>query len=306
MPEKSSSRSIFEQRRFVILFALTAVFAWGFAYPLIKLGLAEFQVPAVDTGGKTLFAGIRFFLSGVCILGMVGARKADLHLYTGSNTAWVALFALVNTTIHYFCFYIGLSNSAGTRAALFDPLGTFLLVVLACVFIPGERMTLRKVTGCLLGFAGILIINIGGTPSGAFTFGGDGMLCLSALASAFGGILTRIVCKKVNALAATGYSLAWGGLLLIAIGLLMGGRLPCVTGRGIFILCCLSAVSIIGFSLYNQLLSCNPVGEIAIFNAFIPVFGTLLYCLLLREPFYLKYIPAALLIAAGVYVVNRR
>ena len=52
--------SIFQRPLFVALFALTAAIAWGFAYPLIKLGYAEFQITPVMTGSKMLFAGIRF------------------------------------------------------------------------------------------------------------------------------------------------------------------------------------------------------------------------------------------------------
>lgn len=65
-------------------------------------------------------------------------------------------------------------------------------------------------------------------------------------------------------------------------------------------------VSAIGFSLYNKLISCNPVGEIAIFNSLIPVFGAILSCVILGEPFYLKYVAAILLVVAGVYIINKR
>ena len=54
--------------------------------------------------------------------------------------------------------------------------------------------------------------------------------------------------------------------------------------QGLLILAALVAVSAVGFSFYNQLLRYHPVGQIAIYNAFIPVLGVVLSCLLLGSP----------------------
>ena len=43
-------RNIFQIKPFVILFALTAVLAWAFAFPMIKLGFSEFDIGDNDTG----------------------------------------------------------------------------------------------------------------------------------------------------------------------------------------------------------------------------------------------------------------
>ena len=67
----------------------------------------------------------------------------------------------------------------------------------------------------------------------------------------------------------------------------------------------LIAISTIGFTLYNKLLTCNPVGKVAIFNSLIPVIGAVSSCLCLSEPFYWKYIIAGALATAGIYVINK-
>ena len=38
----TQTKSIFQRSLWVTIFALTAAIAWGWAYPLIKLGFAEF------------------------------------------------------------------------------------------------------------------------------------------------------------------------------------------------------------------------------------------------------------------------
>ncbi|MBQ8673635.1 MAG: DMT family transporter [Bacteroides sp.] len=301
-----TENSIFRRPVWVVLFALTAAVAWGWAYPLIKLGFGEFGITGEMTGSKMLFAGIRFAISGLIVLAIARGKGKNFAVARPGNWWYLLLFALLNTTLHYACFYIGLSHSEGARAAILNSLGVFMLVLLACLCFKSDRLTLRKILGCVVGFAGILALNIGGGDSGRFTLMGDGMIILNALCSAFAGLMTRGLRTRVDVFVGTGYSLAIGGALLVVPGWMMGGSLPQVTGGGIVILALLIGISTLGFTLYNKLLSCNPVGKVAIFNSLIPVVGALSSCLCLGEPFYWKYLLAALLAMAGIYIINRR
>jgi drug/metabolite transporter (DMT)-like permease len=303
--KKNNAVSIFQHPVWVVVFALTAAVAWGWAYPLIKLGFEAFSITSDMTGSKMLFAGIRFALSGLIVLAF--ARSAHRRLTVSGMGGWlyVLTFSLMNTTLHYACFYIGLSHSAGARAAVFNSLGVFMLVLLACAFFKTDRLSMRKVVGCAVGFAGVVVLNFGGGESGQFTLLGDGMIFLNALCSALAGLMTRGLGRYTDVFVGTGYSLAIGGVLLVIPGLLMGGTLPQVTGTGLLILFLLIAISTIGFTLYNKLLSCNPVGKVAIFNSLIPVVGAVTSCLCLHEPFYIKYVLAVLLSAGGIYIINR-
>ena len=303
--KKNNAVSIFQHSVWVVVFALTAAVAWGWAYPLIKLGFEAFSITSDMTGSKMLFAGIRFALSGLIVLAF--ARGAHRRLTVSGKGGWlyVLTFSLMNTTLHYACFYIGLSHSAGARAAVFNSLGVFMLVLLACAFFKTDRLSMRKVVGCAVGFAGVVVLNFGGGESGQFTLLGDGMIILNALCSALAGLMTRGLGRYTDVFVGTGYSLAIGGVLLVIPGLLMGGTLPQVTGTGLLILFLLIAISTIGFTLYNKLLSCNPVGKVAIFNSLIPVVGAVTSCLCLHEPFYIKYVLAVLLSAGGIYIINR-
>ena len=94
------------------------------------------------------------------------------------------------------------------------------------------------------------------------------------------------------------------GALLIPAGLLMGAHPVGVHLKGLLILAALVAVSAVGFSFYNQLLRYHPVGQIAIYNAFIPVLGVVLSCLLLGEPFSWRYLLSGALVTVGICAVN--
>lgn len=303
--EQSKTASIFQRSPWMAIFALTAAVAWGWAYPLIKLGFEHWGITADMTGGKMLFAGVRFSIAGLIILAIARRARKSFAVRSASARVYVLLFALLNTTLHYTFFYIGMSHSPGARAAILNSSGAFLLVILACLFFKSDRMTLPKVVGCIMGFAGIAALNSGTGEAARFTMEGDGMIALNALCAAFAGLMTRGVGQRVDIMVGTGYSLAIGGVLLIIPGLALGGTLPQVTVEGLIILALLIGISALGFSLYNKLLTCNPVGKVAIYNSLIPVVGALTSCLCLGEPLHFRYLVAAVLAAAGIYIINR-
>lgn len=301
----TQKKSIFQRPVWVVVFALTAATAWGWAYPLIKLGFQEFQITPDMSGSKMLFAGIRFTISGLIVLTMARTTHRSFKVSKKADWWFITLFALINTTLHYIFFYFGLSHSDGARAAILNSLGVFMLVILACIFFESDKLTTSKIIGCVLGFTGILALNFGAKDSGHFTFLGDGLIILNALCSACAGLMTRGLGKRVDVFVGTGYSLTIGGILLILPALILGGNLPNITIIGLIILLLLIAISTIGFSLYNKLLSCNPVGKVAIFNSLIPVVGAITSCLCLSEPFYWKYIIAGGLATTGIYIINK-
>lgn len=297
--------SIFQRPIWVVVFALTAAIAWGWAFPLIKVGFSAFGITADMTGSKMLFAGIRFAVAGLIVLSV--ARSSGRSFKTGKTGDWLFIltFALMNTTLHYFFFYVGMSHSEGSRAAILNSLSTFLVVLLACACFKSDRLTTRKVLGCVVGFSGILALNLGGAESGRFTLLGDGMIILNAICGALSNLMTRGLSRRIDVFVGTGYGLTIGGILLIIPGLLFGGTLPHINMLGIVCLLLLIAISAVGFTLYNKLLSLNPVGKVAIYNSLIPVVGAVTSCLCLGETFHPKYALAGGLAAIGIYIINK-
>lgn len=75
--------------------------------------------------------------------------------------------------------------------------------------------------------------------------------------------------------------------------------------KSILIINSLVLISAVCFGIYNQLIACNPISKIAIFNAFIPILGVIFSAIILGEPMKLKYFVAGMLVALGVYVINK-
>ena len=300
---------ILRDPRFKVFLAVFVMVGWAMAYPLIKLGYQEFQIDGADLGGKILFAGIRFFLAGTAVTLYCRHLKIDAGISDKGTLAWLFLLGLVNTALHYMFSYIGLGFNSSARSTILDSMGGFLLILLSTAIFADDRMTWKKALGCVLGLAAIISINIhpGEDFFADITMQGDGMILLNACCTALGGLITRVVSKKMNITRATGYSMQIGGGLLIAAGLVAGPRRAwAITGKGLFILLCLVAISAVCFGIYNALLSVYPISQIAIYNALIPVLGVIFAALLLHEELRPQYIIAVIMVAIGIHVANQK
>ena len=305
MNQELSKASIFQRPAWVVVLALITAIAWGWAFPLIKVGFNAFGITSDMTGSKMLFAGIRFAVAGMIVLSVARSSGRSFKVNKSSYWQFILVFALINTTLHYFFFYVGMSHSEGSRAAILNSLSTFLVVLLACACFKSDRLTSRKIIGCVVGFCGILALNLGGAESGQFTWLGDGMIIVNAICSAIASLMTRGLSRRIDVFVGTGYSLVIGGLLLILPGLALGGTLPNINMLGIVCLLLLISISALCFALYNKLLSLNSVGKVAIYNSLIPIVGAVTSCLCLGETFYLKYVLAGGLAAMGIYIINK-
>ena len=118
------TRNIFTHPVWTSVFALTAATLWGWAYPILKLGFIEFGITADMTGSKMIFAGLRFGFAGIIVMLIARINGKSFKPQKPVNWLYVLLFALVNTTLHYAFFYIGMSHSEGSRAAILNAAGT--------------------------------------------------------------------------------------------------------------------------------------------------------------------------------------
>lgn len=304
---KNSMDNIFKDNRYKSILALLCALGWSLAYPLIKIGYRELQIDSGDVGGKILFAGIRFFFAGILVWVFCCFSKRSARARDKNYLLWLLLLAVINTTLHYMFAYIGLGYNPSARSTILDSLGSFLLIILSTIVFSDDRVSVAKVIGCVLGIVGIMVINI--QPGAGFfddiTFKGDGMILLNACCAAIGGVITRVVSKKMDMLQATGRSMAVGGTLLLIVGFLIRtDNIWHFSIKGIAVLVALILISAVCFAIYNELLAYHPISEIAIYNALIPVLGVIFAAFLLDEELKWQYIIAVVMVACGIYCVN--
>ena len=272
------------------------------------MGYSEIGINPNDAGSKIMFAGIRFFVAGLVVVLVSVLQKRHMKVNCREGLV-LFVFALVNTALHYLFSYIGLSYIPSARSTILDSMGGFLLIILSGILFKDDVFNSRKVIGCILGFLGVVIINI--APIDVFftniSFKGDGMILLNACCAAAGGIITKLISKKIDMMVATGYSMSIGGMMLILVGKAIGIKCPWnISIKGIWIVILLILISAVCFSIYNMLLVYHPISKVAIYNALIPILGVIFSSILLKEPFMWQYILAGVIVASGIYVINKK
>jgi len=280
---KNKSEIIFTKNYFVIIMAVISCFLWGSAFPSIKIGYNIFSIDVNNVYQKIMFAGLRFLLSSVMIFVFCILTKRSLKLKK-AEIQKVAILGFIQTTIQYIFFYIGLSNTSGTKGSILTATSTFFSVILAHFFYSEDKLTIRKVIGVILGFLGVVIVNISGSSiQGGFLFIGEGFVIISSLMGAIAGIYTKKIAKDINTFAIAGYQLFIGSLLLVVTGFLGGGQGISITIENYSLLIYLSFISAGAFSLWTILLKYNGVGKVSIYKFTIPLFGVILSYIFLGE-----------------------
>ncbi len=288
--------------------AIFCCILWGSAFPCVKIGYKLFDINTKNVPSLILFAGTRFSLAGVLVIAFGCIIKRKFLLPKPRNLWRIGLIAVFQTIAQYTFFYIGLANTAGVKASVLNGLGVFFTIIAACFIFRTEKFNLIKLLGCVLGFGGVILINIGGDFSFSFKFLGEGCVILSGLSAAVAAGLVKIFSKYEDTTALCGYQFFFGGIVLIIVGLACGGRIHPVNASSYFMLLYLAFLSACAFTLQGFLLKYNPVSKVAVFKSTNPIFGAVFSAIILGESDQLlSYFTliALVLVCLGIFVINK-
>lgn len=292
----------------VWLGAMLCCALWGSAFPCIKIGYRLFEIPSDAVATQILFAGLRFTLAGVLAL-LIGSVLSRRWLIPkkGSGVKIMKL-CMLQTVAQYLFFYVGLAHTSGVRASIIEGVNVFIAILVASLIFHQEPLTGRKVIGSIIGFAGVVLVNLTGEAgAGGFALLGDGCILLSTVAYAFSSVYLKRYSKEEDPVVLSGWQFVLGGLIMAVCGVLFGGRLEVVNLAGIAMLVYLAVVSAVAYSLWGMLLKYNPISRVAVFGFMNPVFGVILSAIFLRETGSLGVmcILSLVLVCGGIYIVNR-
>ena len=303
----SQRADLYRDRRFVVGMAVLCCLLWGSAFPAVKAGYALLHVAKTDTAAQMLFAGWRFLAAGLILLALAATQRKRL-VPPRDQIGRVVALGFVQTTLQYVFFYVGLAHATGVKSSIMNATGAFFGVILAHFLYRDDRLTPRKIAGCLLGFAGVLAVNLGGKGLDfEFSLLGEGFVVIAAFVLAAASIWGKTISQKMESMVMTGWQLFIGGAALLAIGFAAGGHLGHFDVRSLALLAYMAGLSATAFALWSLLMKHNPVGMLAVFNFLIPVFGVLLSALFLHEPVLAWKNAAALaLVCGGIWLVTRK
>ena len=170
-------------------------------------------------------------------------------------------------------------------------------------------MGVLKTAGVLVGFAGVVLINLNGEGiDSGMSFMGEGFMLLSTLSYAMSSVLIKKFGEKENPVTLSGYQFVIGGIIMAAAGYAMGGELTGFTFKSSMLLIYMAMISAVAYSIWGILMKHNPVGKVAVYGFMSPVFGVLLSAVLLNEQnqaFTMQGLVSLVLVCVGIYMVNK-
>jgi drug/metabolite transporter (DMT)-like permease len=290
------------------LLALGTVCLWGASFPLTKSSL--------DYLGPTAVALMRWAISaGALILWLAWKRRlpaaAQLLRRDGRTALWVAA---VGITLFYFLENMALRFTTATNAGVLSNLTAVFMVLIGTIWL-GERLSAVEWGAVAAAFLGAVIVSQG---AGHLQFAGAGLAgdLLMLAASLFGavysvggkGLVARYPADVVMTVVAT-----LGALMLLPIALIESGgprelaatllTLPPQAWAALLLLG-LGAGALANL-WWLQLLSRTGASRAALALFLIPVVSTVLAVAWLGEPLTPTTILGALLVLAGVVVVQQ-
>jgi drug/metabolite transporter (DMT)-like permease len=289
---------LFGRRRFGVLAFAVLVLAWSSSFSVVKVGL-DYSPPVLFAGGRTLLSGV--IMSAVALVwgGSPNLRR-DWRVF-----AFLGMFNVV--------LFIG----AQTFAVLYLPSGTaavliylqpILVGVLAWTVL-GEPLTVTKVAGLLLGFAGIVAVSSAGLldAAGEVTLVGVVSGVASALSWAIGTVGFKKYEARISTLWAVALPFLAGGAALTTLGLFLE-PLSGITWSGPLVASVLYSAFIgtgLAWLLFFGLVRAGEASRVASFIFVVPLAAVAIGAVVLDETLGPSLLAGAALIVSGIYLVNR-
>lgn len=312
-PESQSAKAspFFTNIVVVAIGAVLCNFLWGSATPCIKVGYRMLSIAAEDTAAVVLFAGIRFFFAGLMtvIAGSFIQKKVLVPKSAGA-VGKVIVISLFQTILQYFFFYGGLTRATGTKSAIILATNVFASLLIAALLFNQEKLSVRKIAGCVIGFSGVALVNLFGFEGnfGGFAWNGEGFIFMASICYGVSGCFVKKYSQTENTVMLSGWQFVFGGAVMAVTGFALGGRISGWDGSSLALLGYLCFISAFSYTLWGLLLKYNDVSRVVIFGFSNPVFGVILSSWLLDEKGQTGVVTllSLLLVCAGILIVNMK
>lgn len=321
--------SVLQKTPVVFLLALLCCALWGSAFPCIKFGYEWLHIAQNDAASQLLFAGLRFMLAGCLTIVLFPLLTTSRRILLPNRRAFsnIVILAMLQTFLQYLFFYIGLSHTTASKASVLNSLHVFVAVLAACLLFHQERLGRNKIVACVLGFAGVVLVNISGGGGMQISLLGEGFMLFAAVSYAFSSVVLKRFAQTQDPVMLSGWQFLLGGVLLCLVGVCAGGRIDFVSHvgvsnvgdslleafvfalarwRGVWMLLYLALVSAVAYAVWGILLRENPVSRITVFGFLNPICGVVLSVLLRGEGDMLHWrnLIALCLVCAGIVLAN--
>lgn len=269
---------------------------WGIPYFLIKLAVAEIS-PLVVAGGRIGLAA--------CILLPIAWQRGALH-GAGRHKAALCAFAVVEFVIPLSAIALGEQWISSSSTGILIATVPMSVVLLSGFFGLDEHLGLRRITGLVLGFVGVVALLGFGTIAGAPGWAGVGCMLSAAMGYALGPLIIQRYLGDVDSLGALAACLLIAAVIMIIPAVL---ALPkhwpsaaAVSSIAVLGILCTAVAMLLMFYLVNH----AGASRATLITYVNPAVASLLGVLLLHERLGAGGVVALALILLGSWLATHR
>jgi Permeases of the drug/metabolite transporter (DMT) superfamily len=293
----SQDRKALDDTAFATMVLLSMI--WGFQQVPIKLTAPEISLVTQ--------AAIRSIVATALVY--LWARWQGASLFDRDGTLVAGTAAGVLFAFEFVFIYFGLGHTAASRMSVFVYLAPVFAALGLHLFVPGERLSRGQWAGVLLAFAGVALAFSEGFFSHESTLLGDACGVMAALLWAGTTVVIRATrLSQVSATKTLFYQIGLAALILPLASWALGEK--GVVSLSAFAIASLAYQSVlVGFvSLLTWfwLLRRYLAGRLGVLSFMTPMFGVVAGVVFLDEPLTAYFTAGALLVAAGIALVNLR
>jgi len=274
---------------------------WGSTWLFIKLGLED--LPPLT------FAGIRFIIASLILLGLLKIRKQSLPT-SGRDWLLLAGVGVVAFSLNYGLLFWGEQYISSGLAALLQATVPAFGLVIAHFYLPQEKLTSAKIIGVLIGVAGVgVIFSSQLSIAGPRALAGSIALLMGAVFVAYSNVIVKAYCKHLEPTVLAAGQMICGLVPLLLVGIPLEGN-PFKfhwTPMAVVSLFYLAIVgSVIAFVLYYWLMKNMDVTKTLLIALVTPIIAVSLGMIVLKEALEWRTLAGGAMIISGIALLRAK
>ena len=254
--------------------------------------------------GAFTTAGLRFGMATFIIFLWAKITRHSFNIKKGQ--AYQLLIVSILFTVQLSLLYFGLSKTNASRGTLLINLQPFFVLFLAHYFIPGDRITKKKILGLFMGFTGMALVFLGKKAITTDVQIGDFMILITAFLWACNTAYIKRIINAFDPFQIVLYPMMFSVPFFFLAGFIwdgtMIGHVNLKVLGSLFYQAILTAS--FGFVAWNNMLQKYGAVSLHSFIFIMPIAGVILGGAVLGEPITLNILLALMLIVSGILVVN--
>ena len=282
---------------FDYLLLILLALIWASAFFNIKIATYSF--------GPVTIAFLRVFFGAIPVLLLCYYKKIKIEAFS-KDWHWFASIGFINLVAPFFLIAYGIQSVQSNLAAILMSTTPLSSTVLGHFYTKNEKFNFIKTFGILIGFSGIVYLFSDNLMINENNFISALLILLGSTCYVIGGVLTLKISKKKNE-NVTGSILIWAIIILIPLVTLIEQPWDTVPRLD-------STISVIYLGLVSTGIAWLLRFRILVNNGLIfqsqvsyliPIFGTLLSFIFLKELITIKVLVSLIAVSLGIYFVRK-